>query len=298
MTADGPAALRPGLIAAEQLAAAGSGVTVLDVRWTLAGGTSLADFEAGHLPGAAFVDLEQDLCSAPRADGTGGRHPLPAAEDFAGAMSGVGVRADRPVVVYDAAAGISASRAWWLLRYFGHPDVRVLDGGLAAWIAAGLPVETGQPAVVPGAFDAVPGSMPVLAPAHLLEPAAGLLLLDARDAARYRGETEPVDKMAGHIPGAVSAPTTANVTADGHFASAAALGARYRAYGAIADASAAANAGAAAASTVGVYCGSGITAAHEVLALHSIGVPAALYPGSWSDWISDPTRPVRQGGEP
>jgi thiosulfate/3-mercaptopyruvate sulfurtransferase len=280
------AASRPGLITAAELAPIVAGVTVLDVRWTLAGGTAPEEFAAGHLPGAAFTDLERDLCSRPRADGVGGRHPLPAAGDFAAAMTRLGVRPDRPVVACDAGSGMSAARAWWLLRYFGHPDVRVLDGGLAAWTAAGLPAEQGQPAVAPGAFTAVAGGLPVLAADDLLDPAPGLLLLDARDGVRYRGEVEPVDKVAGHIPGAVSAPTSENVTSDGHFASTRALRGQFR------------DRGVDTAETVGVYCGSGITAAHEVLALHSIGMLAAMYPGSWSDWISDPARPVATGREP
>lgn len=274
------------LVSAAELSPVAAAVTLLDVRWTLAGGTSREDFEAGHLPGAAFAELEDDLCAPTRDDGAGGRHPLPAAADFSAAMSRLGVRADRPVVVYDDGPGISAARAWWLLRYFGHSDVRLLDGGLAAWVAASLPVETGSHPVAPGAFAAVPGGMPVVTPDDLLYPGPGLVLLDARDAVRYRGAAEPVDKVAGHIPGALSAPTSANVTSDGHFAPAGALRERYRELGADA------------AATLAVYCGSGITAAHEVLALHSAGLPAALYPGSWSDWISDPGRPVSQGARP
>jgi len=279
-------AVRPVLVSAADLAPRAAAVTLLDVRWTLAGGTSPEDFEAGHLPGAAFADLEEDLCGPTRDDGAGGRHPLPAAADFSAAMSRLGVRADRPVVVYDGGPGMSAARAWWLLRFFGHPDVQLLDGGLAVWVAAGLPVETGGHVAAPGAFTAVPGGMPIATPDELLGPPPGLVLLDARDVIRYRGEAEPVDKVAGHIPGALSAPTSANVTDDGCFAPAGALRERYRELGADA------------AVTLAVYCGSGITAAHEVLALNSAGLSAALYPGSWSDWISDPGRPVNQGAEP
>lgn len=279
-------AVRSPLVSAAELAPVAAAVTLLDVRWTLSGGTSPEDFEAGHLPGAAFADLEEDLCAPTRGDGAGGRHPLPAAAAFSAAMSRLGVRADRPVVVYDGGPGMSAARAWWLLRFFGHPDVQLLDGGLAAWVAAGLPVETGGHVATSGAFTAVPGRMPIVNPDDLLDPPPGLVLLDAREAIRYRGEAEPVDKVAGHIPGALSAPTSANVTADDRFAPASALRERYRELGADA------------AATLAVYCGSGITAAHEVLALHSAGLPAALYPGSWSDWISDPGRPVSQGAKP
>jgi thiosulfate/3-mercaptopyruvate sulfurtransferase len=192
------------------------------------------------------------------------------------------------VVVYDEADATSAARAWWLLRYFGHRDCRVLDGGFRAWAAAGGQVATGdRPALGGGDFTAKPGQLPVLD----ADAAAGLArrgaLLDARARERYRGEREPVDPVAGHIPGALSAPTTANVGPDGRFLPAAALRARF------ATLSAAAGAG-----MVGAYCGSGVTAAHEVLALELAGIPASLYVGSWSNWVADPARPVATGPEP
>jgi thiosulfate/3-mercaptopyruvate sulfurtransferase len=170
-----------------------------------------------------------------------------------------------------------------MLRYFGHPDVRVLDGGYRAWARAGLPVTAAEPAPEPGDFTARPGHMPLLDAAGAALLTRTGLLLDARAAERYRGETEPVDPVAGHIPGAVSAPTAGNLTAAGTFLTPAELAARFAALGVKAD------------GAVGVYCGSGITAAHEVLALELAGIPAALYVGSWSDWITDPARPVAAG---
>jgi thiosulfate/3-mercaptopyruvate sulfurtransferase len=254
---------------------------LLDVRWSLAGPPGLAEYRAGHLPGARFVDLDRDLAAPP---GHGrGRHPLPEAGAFEAAMRRAGVSVQRPVVVYDAGGGLSAARAWWLLRYFGHPDVRLHDGGYAAWIATGLASSTSEPEVEAGDFTAVPGGMPVLDAASAAQMARDAALLDARAAERYRGEAEPVDPVAGHIPGARSAPTTDNLGSDGRFLPPATLRDRFAA------------AGVEPAASVGAYCGSGVTAAHEVLALEIAGIPAALYPGSWSEWVSDPARPVATG---
>jgi len=191
---------------------------LLDVRWRLAGPPGppgIAAYRAGHLPGAVFTDLERDLSGAP---GTGGRHPLPEAAAFQLAMRRAGVSDGRDVVVYDEADATAAARGWWTLRYFGHDRVRVLDGGYRAWVAAGRPVVTGEGAAPPpGDFTARPGGMPLLD----ADGAAGLArhgtLLDARAGERYRGEAEPIDPVAGHIPGAVSAPTAGNVLADGRF---------------------------------------------------------------------------------
>jgi thiosulfate/3-mercaptopyruvate sulfurtransferase len=255
-------------------------VTVLDVRWRLGGPPGAAAYREGHLPGAVFCDLDADLAGPP---GPGGRHPLPDAAAFQAAMRRLGVSGSRPVVVYDDADATSAARAWWTLRYFGHPDVRVLDGGLRAWTAAGLPVVTEEPQVPPGDFVAVPGGMPVLDAAEAAACAEKGVLLDARAAERYRGEHEPVDPVAGHIPGAVSAPTGENVEPGGRFRPASFLRERFAALGALPGVQ------------VGVYCGSGVTAAHQVLALELAGVPAALYVGSWSHWITDPARPVAVG---
>jgi thiosulfate/3-mercaptopyruvate sulfurtransferase len=227
-----------------------------------------------------FVDLEADLASPP---GAGGRHPLPDPAAFQAAMRRAGVRRRSPVVVYDAADATSAARAWWLLRYFGHDDVRVLDGGFRAWTEAGLPVVTDVPAPEPGDFVARPGGMPLLDADAAAALATDGVLLDARAAERYRGEVEPIDPVAGHVPGAVSAPTSGNVDASGRFLPAASLRERFAALGAGGS------------RPVGAYCGSGVTAAQVVLALEVAGVPAALYAGSWSDWITDPARPVATG---
>ena len=253
---------------------------MLDVRWRLAGPPAIDDYRAGHLPGAVFVDLDRDLAGPP---GAGGRHPLPDPAAFETAMRRSGVSRGSPVVVYDQRDATAAARAWWLLRYFGHPSVVVLDGGYDGWVAAGLPVETAVPDPPAGDFVARPGALPVLDAAGAARLARGGVLLDARAPERYRGEVEPVDPVAGHIPGALNAPTAGNVAADGTLLPPDALRARFAALGA--DGS----------RPVGVYCGSGVTAAQDVLALEVAGVPAALYPGSWSEWVSDPDRPVATG---
>jgi thiosulfate/3-mercaptopyruvate sulfurtransferase len=262
---------------------------VLDVRWALAGPPGRSRYDVGHIPGARFVDLDKDLSAPPGGSGQhygGGRHPLPEPEAFTRAMRQVGVSADRPVVVYGEEDGFGPARAWWCLRYFGHPEVRFLDGGFPAWRAAGLPVESALPDVVPGDFEAHPGGMPLLDADGAARMAREGVLLDARAGERYRGESELVDPVAGHIPGALNAPTDGNTTGAGTFRSAADLRKRFAGLG-VNDESA-----------VGVYCGSGVSAAHEVLALTLAGIPAALYVGSWSDWVSDPRRPVATGREP
>jgi thiosulfate/3-mercaptopyruvate sulfurtransferase len=279
--------------------AAGAAPVLLDVRWRLGGPPGFEGYRAGHLPGAVFVDLDTQLAGPP---GDGGRHPMPDTPAFEAAMRAVGVRDDSPVVVYDEADATTAARAWWLLRYHGHPDVRVLDGGLQAWAAAGLPVSTTVSHPERGDFTARPGALPVLDAAGAAEVARSGILLDARAPARYRGETEPVDKVAGHIPGALSSPSAENVTIDGGFRPADELRARFASLGIGApgdgSAGAAGDAQAADHRQVGAYCGSGVVAAHEVLALELAGVPAALYVGSWSGWITDPARPVATGPRP
>ncbi|GCD34322.1 sulfurtransferase [Streptomyces chrestomyceticus JCM 4735] len=262
--------------------ASGTPPVLLDVRYRLGGPPGRPEYEAGHLPGAVYVDLDDELAGPP---GPAGRHPLPDLDAFAGTMRRAGVSADRPVVVYDGAQGWSAARTWWLLRYTGHPSVRVLDGGLAAWTASGGALSTEEPAPAPGDFTAAPGALPLLTADEAAALARRGVLLDARAGERYRGEVEPIDRVAGHIPGALSAPTTENLAADGTFLPPAELAARFTALGATADAE------------VGVYCGSGVSAAQEVLALAVAGVPAALYVGSWSEWSGDPARPVATGAE-
>jgi thiosulfate/3-mercaptopyruvate sulfurtransferase len=261
------------------------GPVLLDVRWRLGGPPGIDLYREGHLPGAVFVDLDRDLAGPP---GPAGRHPLPDSAAFQEAMRAAGVGQDRPVVVYDGRDATAASRGWWLLRYYGHENVRVLDGGYQAWLAAGLPVTTAEPAAEPGDFAARPGHMPVLDAAAAEATARTGLLLDARAGERYRGEQEPVDPVAGHIPGAISAPTIDNVNPDGTFRSPAELAARFAALGAGRGAGPGAD-------SVAAYCGSGVTAAHEVLALALAGIPAALYVGSWSNWITDPAHPIATG---
>ncbi|MFC8095905.1 sulfurtransferase [Streptomyces sp. NPDC057301] len=261
---------------------------LLDVRWQLslakASGEppfdGRAEYEAGHIPGAIYVDLDRELASAP---GSRGRHPLPDLAEFGTAMRRAGVTSGRPVIVYDGGQGWAAARAWWLLRWTGHPDVRVLDGGLPTWEG---PLETSVPTPAEGDFEPVPGATELLDADGAAALARSGVLLDARAGERYRGEVEPIDPVGGHIPGALSAPTNENVAADGRFLPAGELAARFKALGA------------AEGTAVGVYCGSGVSAAHQVLALEVAGIPAALYVGSWSEWSSDPSRPVAVGADP
>ncbi|MEU9857739.1 sulfurtransferase [Streptomyces sp. NPDC047974] len=271
------------IISASELASESAGArppVLLDVRWTLGGPPGRPAYEAGHLPGAVYVDLDAELAGPP---GEGGRHPLPDPEAFGAVMRRAGVRADRPVVVYDGGLGWGAARAWWLLRWTGHQDVRVLDGGLAAWPGE---LSTAVPEPEPGDFTPKPGGLRLLDADEAAALARSGLLLDARAAERYRGDVEPIDRVGGHIPGAHSAPTTENVAGDGLFLAADKLRERF------------AGLGATAAGEVGVYCGSGVSGAHEVLALELAGIPAALYAGSWSEWSSDPSRPVATGPDP
>jgi thiosulfate/3-mercaptopyruvate sulfurtransferase len=275
---------------------------VLDVRWRLGGPPGIDSYRADHIPGAVYADLDHDLSAPP---GDGGRHPLPDAEAFQAAMRAAGVRDDGAVVVYDDGESVPAARAWWNLRYFGHQDVRVLDGGYRAWTAAALPVTPAVPAVPPGDLVARPGHMPVIDAAGAAALARDGVLLDVRAAERYRGETEPIDPVAGHVPGAVNAPIADTGNADGTFKDPAALTEVFAALGAVPGISTGASAGAAAAAAavgavapaadtpaVAAYCGSGVTAARGVLALALAGIPAALYVGSWSNWIADPSRPI------
>ncbi|MER8043813.1 sulfurtransferase [Streptomyces sp. NPDC094032] len=271
------------IISASELVSESAGATppvLLDVRWTLGGPPGRPEYEAGHLPGAVYVDLDAELAGPP---GSGGRHPLPDVAAFGAVMRRAGVSADRPVVVYDGGLGWGAARAWWLLRWAGHPDVRVLDGGLAAWTGE---LSKDIPTPLEGDFAPAPGALGLLDADAAASLARSGLLLDARAGERYRGDVEPIDRIGGHIPGAVSAPTTENVAPDGCFLPADALTARFAALGA-ADAP-----------EVAVYCGSGVSGAHEVLALEIAGFPAALYAGSWSEWSSDPARPVATGPDP
>ncbi len=258
---------------------------LLDTRWSLAGPPGRSVFAEGHVPGAVFVDLDTDLASTP---GSGGRHPLPDPASFAAAMRRAGVTLDRPVVVMDGREGSQAARMWWLLRHHGHDDVRLLNGGLAAWVAAGGELATGaagsrydDEGPAGGVrFTASVARLPVLDAAGAAQVARDGVLIDARAEARYLGQTEPIDPVAGHIPGAVTMPTLDLVDDGGRLLEPDVLRVLF------------AGVDARPGSTVGVYCGSGVTASHEVLALAEAGIEAALYAGSWSDWITDPERPV------
>ncbi|CAA9347724.1 MAG: Thiosulfate sulfurtransferase, rhodanese [uncultured Nocardioidaceae bacterium] len=271
------------LITPEELLADGLPRTLLDVRWQLGSSDGRAEHEAGHLPGAAFVDLDADLADPP---GERGRHPLPDPARFGEAMRRCGVSGSRGVVVYDDSGGTAAARAWWLLRHHGHADVRLLDGGWSEWRRLGSPVETGVVAPAYGDFEPHPGGMPVVDATGAASVARSGSLVDARAPERFRGDVEPVDPVAGHVPGAVNVPTARNLEPEGprtgRFRSVEGL---REAYGPVLQST----------GGVAVYCGSGVTAAHDVLALELIGVAAALYPGSWSEWVTDSGRPVARG---
>jgi thiosulfate/3-mercaptopyruvate sulfurtransferase len=263
------------LITATELAQrldAGEPLTILDVRWQLAEPDGRAAYERGHLPGAVYVSLEDEL-SDHGVVGRG-RHPLPSGRSVEAAARRWGVRAGVPVIVYDDWNRAGSARAWWVLTAAGVPDVRILDGGLSAWTG---PRETGS--VTPEYGDATvthddlyAGARPTLTAEQA--GAAGVLL-DARAPERFRGDVEPVDPVAGHIPGARNVPSTSLLDDDGRFLPEGLVDR-------IGDVD-------------GVYCGSGVTAAVVVAALVAEGVDAALYPGSWSEWCSDPTRPVARG---
>jgi thiosulfate/3-mercaptopyruvate sulfurtransferase len=272
------------IISVAELATRTDSAVLLDVRYQLGGPPGRHDYEGGHIPGAHYIDLDAELAGQP---GKHGRHPLPEPGVFAAAMRRAGVGADRDVVAYDGGLGWAAARAWWLLRWAGHQRVRVLDGGLAAWTAAGLPLEAAVPPPGDGDFVVAPGAVPVLTADDAADLARGGVLLDARAAERYRGDVEPIDPVAGHIPGAVSAPTTDIIGSNGCFLLPEALAERFAALGATAGAD------------VGVYCGSGVSAAQTALALAVAGVPdVSLYVGSWSEWCADPSRPVATGADP
>ncbi|MFD6134608.1 sulfurtransferase [Isoptericola sp. NPDC060257] len=269
---------------------------LLDVRWALGMTDGRERYLGGHLPDAVYVDLESEL--AAEASAEEGRHPLPSASSFQRSARAWGLRSSSRVVVYDTVGGTSAARAWWLLRYFGVDDVRILDGGLPAWVRAGYALESGEVVHAPGDLVARPGHLPVLDADDAADLAENGTLLDARAAERYRGESEPVDPRAGHVPGAVSAPTTENLREDGTFLDEESLQGRFADLGLSAPGDGPEDAADDAVLAVGVYCGSGVTASHEIAALACAGIPAALYPGSWSQWSNDPSRPAVTGDRP
>jgi thiosulfate/3-mercaptopyruvate sulfurtransferase len=258
-------------------------VVIADVRWYLDGRSGLAAYEAGHIPGAVFVDLHHDL-SAP-GHPTAGRHPLPSPDQFATAMAHLGISDADVVVAYDDSGGGTAGRLVWMLRVTGH-DAALLDGGLLAWTGE---QETGAPPDRPPApFTPRPWPADALVDAEGVAAAAAsgdAVVLDARSADRFRGETEPVDSRAGHIPGARSAPWAANLDpATGRFLAPEALRARFKALGVGAD------------TPVVAYCGSGVSACANVVALERAGIrDRRLFVASWSGWSADPDRPVATG---
>ncbi len=268
---------------AELIATKNPKLVVLDVRFNLGRDDGRAVYESGHVPGSHWVDLEHDLAGAAM-PGRAGRHPLPSAAGFTAAMRTAGVSRGSVVVIADADNALAASRLWWLLTDAELAEVRVLDGGLRAWTAAGHDMERGPDRLPePGDFTARPGHRSVVNAAQVRDRETGRRLVDVRTPERYRGESEPIDAVAGHIPGAVNLPSTDNFTADGHFRPPAELAERFADLreGDI------------------VYCGSGITASQTVLAAEIAGVRGlALYPGSWSDWITEPDRAIAIGAEP
>ena len=260
---------------------------VVDCRFALTDpAVGLAKYAAGHIPGAVYANLDHDL-AAPHIPGQTGRHPLPPVEEAAATFGRWGIDARVQVVAYDDAGGIFAGRLWWMLRWLGHPAVALLDGDLRAWQREGRPVVTAQTPRAPRIF--VPRIQPGLTVtadevmARLGDPA--LALLDARGRDRFRGENETIDPIAGHIPGAQPAPYTENLDADGRMLPPAALRARFGAL-----------VGERGAEDIVLYCGSGVSAAHNALAMLHAGMGAArLYVGSWSEWITDPARPIATG---
>lgn len=253
-----------------------------DVRWYLGRpDRNRAEFAAGHLPGAVLLDLDSDL-SAPSGPG---RHPLPDRAAFAALLAGLGFGDGHVIVVYDDAEGIYAARLWWMLRWIGHPAVRLLDGGLRVWRTAGLPLTTDVRPHAPAVLTVRPGLTRVIDRTALWARLGSLTLLDARTTDRYTGEQHPVDPVGGHIPTARSAPTAGNLAPDGCFLPPEELARRYRLLGAGEG------------NTV-ASCGSGVTACHDILAMLRAGLPEPLlYPGSWSDWCTSGL-PYATGAEP
>ena len=259
---------------------------IVDVRHDLGAPDTFGDeaFAKSHIPGAAFTHVDRDL-SAPKT-GRNGRHPLPSPEAAAALFGRLGIDASKQVVVYDQANGMYAARLWWMLRWLGHDNAAVLDGGFAKWQHEGRPVSSEPPLVEPTRF--VPTRvLPTVNATGIAAslPRHALLLLDARAAERYRGDVETIDPVAGHIPGALNRPYTRNVAADGTFRSARELRGEFEGmlHGRSPD-------------DLVHYCGSGVSACHNLLAMTIAGYPLTrLYPGSWSEWITDRQRPISRG---
>ncbi|ETD31728.1 sulfurtransferase [Williamsia sp. D3] len=261
-------------------------VTVLDVRWRLDRPDGRDDYETGHIPGAVYVDLETELSDH---SVTGrGRHPLPSGDSMQAAARRWGLNDCVPVVIYDDWNRAGSARAWWVLTAAGVTGARILDGGLSAWVAAGEALAKGAESPAAGDVnlahtDLYSGALATLTAEEVATFTDSGVLVDARAPERFRGEVEPVDPVAGHIPGAGNAPSTATLGEDGTFRDADELRELF------------ASAGADGSEPVGVYCGSGVTAAVDLVALKIIGVDAALFPGSWSQWSSDAANPVATG---
>lgn len=252
---------------------------VVDVRWAFKGPSPRERYEQGHIPGAAFVDLDRDLARP----GGPGRHPFPSPEEFARVVSRLGIGPSTHVVAYDQRDSAVAARLWFMLRVHGHEKVSVLDGGLDGWVAAGLPLSREEPRIQPAALRALRLDRARLADASDVQRRGAARLLDARAPERYRGEVEPIDAKAGHIPGARNAPFALNLDAEGRFLPPEQLRRLYERDG----------------DDVIVSCGSGVTACHLAVARELAGLPPPrLYAGSWSGWIEDPARPVAIGPEP
>ncbi|MGH7285700.1 MAG: sulfurtransferase [Polyangiaceae bacterium] len=258
---------------------------VIDVRWYLSGKRGADAYTSGHLPGAAFVDLDHALASDPKIGP--GRHPLPAREVFENAMRAAGVNDTSFLVAYDDASGSIAARVWWLLRHFGHSESAVLDGGIDAWKKAGFEITTSPAQITPGDFHAKEARSDVVDREEVKRALArGALVLDARARERYRGDAEPIDARPGHVPGAVCAPWKENLEG-GAFACAGDLAKKYEALGASQG------------REIIAYCGSGVTACHDLLALELAGIHGAkLYEGSWSDWARQADLPAAKGSDP
>ena len=255
-----------------------SNLRIVDVRWYLDPARRGSDaYAAGHIPGAIFLDVETDLAAPGGGRGHSlGRHPWPAPEQVERVMGGAGIGPQTAVIAYDDQAGAIAARLWFLLRAFGHDQVAVLDGGLRKWLAEGRPMTMAVPTVAPAAFAARVRPGQVVTKADMVERDAASLVLDARAPERYRGEVEPIDPRAGHIPGASNAPFADNLTGGPIpvFLPPESLHRRYRDLGAEGR-------------DVIVYCGSGVTACHDLLAMHLAGFEGRLYAGSWSEWSAD-----------
>lgn len=287
-------------------------LTILDVRWRQDRPEGLVDYLGGHIPGAVFVDLDYEL-SAPDRPAEEGFHPLPDESSFQDALRRWGLTDDAPVVVYDDLKNLSSARAWWLLHHAGLEDVRVLDGSLRAWTAAGYPLETEMSFPEPSEITISFGHMPTVGAEELAAQSAAVNgqraespsgsdfsggdlpahaattpILDARPTSRYNGEDDPLSARPGHIPGAISAPTTQNVDENGRLLPAEQLRERFAALGLHTDL----NAGSQEGAPASIYCFSGVHSCHTVLAATAAGFSAALFPGGYGQWSADLNLPV------